>query len=319
MKSSKIEPNLLDKAGSNALHRAARYNRFNVILPFVQFYSDHEEKWESMLEFKDAFGRSALLVAARRGHAKFVRTMLENGADAETFSNNGLTVMTSAARQGHDNVVKCLVECGVSVDQGDKYNKTALHHASYAGHINVVKTLIENNASVAHLNHLSASPLVQACVGGHVEIVKILLKHGGHDVETSIKPERVAKCHLFLDIAKLLRDSKNQDDLKPMSRVEFRNFMKSINGAREYFKRALKKEANEGLYSSTYMSTITFMRCCEVMDKLQDILVSRLMIRQDGDRAPEVSWESLEEHSPEHNNKNDNASWVLPSYPLDLE
>ena len=101
LSSAKIEPNLLDKSGSNALHRAARYDRFNVIEPFIQYYSNQKKsKQVSPLEFKDAFGRTALLVAARRGNARFVRTMLENGADAEAFSNNGLTVMTSAARQG---------------------------------------------------------------------------------------------------------------------------------------------------------------------------------------------------------------------------
>ena len=182
-----------------------------------------------------------------------------------------------------------------------------------------MKVLIKNNANVVHLNHLSATPLIQACVGGHVEIVKILLENGGDDVKTSIKPERVAKCHLFLDIAKLLRDSKNEGALKPMSRIKMRNYMKSIDGARQYFQRALKKEANEGLYSSTYMSTITFTRCSELLDHLQDVLVSRLMIRQDGDRAPEVSWQSLEKDAPEKNIKKGLASWVLPTYPLDLE
>lgn len=321
LSSSKIEPDLLDKSGSNALHRAARYDRFNVIRSLVQYNSkndDNEEEEEIKpvidMESKDAYGRTALMIASRRGNANFVRTMLENGADVDTFANNGLTVMTSAARQGHLNVVKCLIECGVNVDQEDKYHKTALHHACYAGHLEVVKVLIENGSNITHLNHVSASPLVQAVVGGHVEIVKLLLKHGGDDVETSIKPERVARCHLFLDIVKLIRDSKGMEKMKPMSRVEFRNYMKSIDGARQYFKRALKKEANESLYSSTYMSTITFVRVSELLDALQDVLVKNLMCGQSGDRAPTLKWKTLEKLKGDKD-----LSWVLSSYPLELE
>jgi len=327
LSSPKIEPGLLDKSGSNALHRAARYDRFKVIESFVELKcvnqlrhkeekegEKKEKKVNDILESKDAFGRTALIVAARRGNVRFVRKILEHGADADTFSNNGKTVMTNAARQGHANVVKCLLEYGVDVDQLDKFNKTALHHASFAGHVDVVKVLIENGANVGHLNHLSASPLVQACVGGHVEVVRLLLKHGGYDVETSINPELIARCHLLLDIAKLLRDSKGLGEMKPMTRVEFRNYMKSIDGARQYFQRSLKKEANENLYSSTYMSTITFVNCTQVLDRLQDTLVSRLMSGESGDRAPEVSWKSLEDLGTHKE-----PTWVLPSYPLDLD
>ena len=58
-----------------------------------------------------------------------------------------------------------------------------------------------------------------------------------------------------------------------------RNYMKSIDGARQYFQRALKKEANEGLYSSTHGYDYVFVD--ELLDHLKDILVSRLMVRQD--------------------------------------
>ena len=73
MSSAKIEPNLLDKSGSNALHRAARYDRFNVIEPFLQYYSNQKKsKQVSPLEFKDAFGElgGEKLKTAPRGFSR---------------------------------------------------------------------------------------------------------------------------------------------------------------------------------------------------------------------------------------------------------
>ena len=57
-------------------------------------------------------GKTALMIAAERGHEKTVKTLLAKGADPNAKSNNGKTALAYAREAGKKNIVKVLEKAG---------------------------------------------------------------------------------------------------------------------------------------------------------------------------------------------------------------
>ena len=82
------------------------------------------------------FGASMLHAAAKGGHERVVRFLIENNAPISILNGVHLSVMQIAAENGHLNVVKTLYEAGAVADQ------TALHHAAANNRLDVVNFLL---------------------------------------------------------------------------------------------------------------------------------------------------------------------------------
>ena len=83
------------------------------------------------------FGASMLHAAAKGGHERVVRFLIEKNARISILNGVHLTAMQTAAENGHLNVVKTLYEAGAVADQ------TALHHAAANNRMDVVNFLLE--------------------------------------------------------------------------------------------------------------------------------------------------------------------------------
>ena len=97
-------------------------------------------------DLQDSYGRTALLLAAERGHDAVVKLLLKTGkVDVESKDEYGRTPLSWAAEEGHEAVVKLLLETGkVDVESKDKYGRTPLSWAAREGHEAVVKLLRPN-------------------------------------------------------------------------------------------------------------------------------------------------------------------------------
>ena len=83
------------------------------------------------------FGASMLHAAAKGGHERVVRFLIEKNARISILNGVHLTAMQTAAENGHLNVVKTLYEAGAVA------NQTALHHAAANNRMDVVNFLLE--------------------------------------------------------------------------------------------------------------------------------------------------------------------------------
>ena len=83
------------------------------------------------------FGASMLHAAAKGGHERIVRFLIEKNARISILNGAHLTAMEIAAEHGHLNVVKTLYQAGAVADQ------TALHHAAANNRMDVVNFLLD--------------------------------------------------------------------------------------------------------------------------------------------------------------------------------
>jgi polysaccharide export outer membrane protein len=71
-------------------------------------------------------------------------------------------------------VVKLLLDNGANVNTISKDGLTAAHMAAYAGNIDTMKILIASGANIDILDKSRNTPLLEAAQQGHVEIVRLL-------------------------------------------------------------------------------------------------------------------------------------------------
>lgn len=128
-----------------------------------------------------------LIVAARYGHNKVVRMLLDKfKPDLEqegTVKFNGYVIegasaLWAAAGAGHLSVLKTLVKAGANVNHQTKTNSTPLRAACFNGRLDIVKYLIDHQADINIPNTFNNTCLMIASYKGHLDIVNFLLDKG---------------------------------------------------------------------------------------------------------------------------------------------
>jgi len=132
---------------------------------------------------RDQWGRTALYLAAEKGHKEDVELLLEHGADVNAKDTRNRTALLYPAEKGHKEVVELLLEHGADVNAKDNWDWTPLHSSAEEGHKDIVELLITEGANVNARDRGSRTPLHYAAEKGHKKIVGLLLAHGA-DVNT---------------------------------------------------------------------------------------------------------------------------------------
>lgn len=126
-----------------------------------------------------------LIVAARNGHAKVVRLLLEHyrvqtqqtgTVRFDGYVIDGATALWCAAGAGHFEVVKLLVSHGANVNHTTVTNSTPLRAACFDGRLDIVRYLVENNANISIANKYDNTCLMIAAYKGHTDVVRYLLE-----------------------------------------------------------------------------------------------------------------------------------------------
>ena len=115
---------------------------------------------------------SAYLFAGARGKLPILRLALAHGADLRSTNRFGGTALTPAAERGHVEAVRLLIDAGVDVNQVNRLGWTALLEAiilSSGGpaHQDIVRQLIAAGADVNLADHDGVTPLAHAVRRGH--------------------------------------------------------------------------------------------------------------------------------------------------------
>jgi hypothetical protein len=151
--------------------------------------------------------------ASCKDDAEQLRRLIEQGADVNARSRDGLTPLIMASLKGKTTVVKLLVEYGADVNAQDNNGWTPLAYALDRSTVSafvtrlkykfrsmssdqavfmhysflapkfdntIAKLLISNGADVTHVWALDMTPLLSAVFSGNVEIVELLLTKGAN-------------------------------------------------------------------------------------------------------------------------------------------
>ena len=125
-------------------------------------------------------GHTALNLATISRHTQIVRSLLEAGADPDLTTHSGYTPLHIAAARDAD-IVNLLIDHGANVHIFDNEGHSALTEAARNGLEDIVESLLEKGVDVNALSPNGGrdySPLMCASEGGHARIVEILLARG---------------------------------------------------------------------------------------------------------------------------------------------
>jgi len=124
-------------------------------------------------------GSTVLMGVSISGPADLARLLVERGANVNAkFPRNGMTVLMFAGDTGHTEIVELLIEKGADVNARDNHGVTALISAAAAGHSDVVRFLIEKGAGVNAKNNHGETALSRASKYNRTEIVELLRQAG---------------------------------------------------------------------------------------------------------------------------------------------
>lgn len=128
-------------------------------------------------------GLSALHCAAAQGALSCVRLLLEANADphARSAGMGKRTLLHAAAVRGHPDIIVELLRHGVHVDARDAERTTALHIAATIGDCGVTLRLLDSGADVNARNVKGDTPLHLACMTLQHRLVTLLLQGGADD------------------------------------------------------------------------------------------------------------------------------------------
>lgn len=160
------EVNIVDNAGSSALHWAVLQNHSQVVdllinMPQIDINIRNTGPKE------ERSGQSPLIYAAQQGNVGIVKSLISAGADLTIVSDGGKTALHHAVAEGHVAVVELLIENGMDVD------------------------LVEADPAAGDDNYDDLSAVMLASIKDDVKILDIVLRHS-RDINCSCRKGRTA-------------------------------------------------------------------------------------------------------------------------------
>ena len=138
-------------------------------------------EWGADIAASCDFG-TALHVAARRGGAMAIATLLECGADIVAGEGVQGTALHDAARGGHIAAIRILLEGGADIEAQNNSGETALHTAAGHRETNAIRTLLEGGADIEARDNSGETALHVAVLYGFQKsepaVVQALLERG---------------------------------------------------------------------------------------------------------------------------------------------
>ncbi|EDO44676.1 predicted protein, partial [Nematostella vectensis] len=138
-----------------------------------------------------------LHLAARNGHLKCLKILVDAGADTEIRSSQGQTAREIAIAEGKYEcanflrTVEALYGCFLFF-----YLLFSAYRAAYGGFFEITKLLLEHGADGSPNTFSGMTPLYGACLKHHADVVWLLAKTMPHHVNTATKMEKMTPLHV---------------------------------------------------------------------------------------------------------------------------
>ena len=127
------------------------------------------------------FGYMALIIAAREGHSEIVSALLaDQRVDPNHLDGYGYTALIWAARNGHSDIVRALLtDPRVDPNHSNPRGNTALIIAARYGHSNIVCALIDDPRIDLSCADQAKKAIIAATEKEHDKTLRLLLKFTG--------------------------------------------------------------------------------------------------------------------------------------------
>lgn len=131
-----------------------------------------------LLQASGAFANDALLHAAQRGDAMEAQRLIKAGAAVDYRDARGRTPLLIATDQNHIALARLLVAAGADVNARDQINDTPYLLAGARGRVEILKLTLANGADLRSVNRFGGTAMTPAAHYGHVDAVQVLLAAG---------------------------------------------------------------------------------------------------------------------------------------------
>jgi hypothetical protein len=139
------------------------------------------KKYPQAIDAVDAWGRTALYLAAGAGDLNLVELLLTAEADVNAADKGGDTPLHEAVFRGYEEVARLLLARGADINAANQAGVTPLHYAAGLGRRSLVELLLDKGAALNARTVGGLTPLSAARRGRHLAVAALLVERGGID------------------------------------------------------------------------------------------------------------------------------------------
>ncbi|MHA7841004.1 MAG: ankyrin repeat domain-containing protein, partial [Gammaproteobacteria bacterium] len=170
----------VDEDGNTALHLASAVSGDVLTVSWLLVLESCD------IEHCGAYGRTAFLLAAERGHLEVLQLLQEKGADIHSMDEKGNNALhLASAVSGDVSTVSWLLGLkGCDIESRGRYGRTAFLCAAHKGQLKVLKFLQGQGAAIDAVDKNGDTALhLASAVSGDVSTVSWLLGLDAYDIE----------------------------------------------------------------------------------------------------------------------------------------
>jgi ankyrin repeat protein len=165
--------------------------------------------YKSMVTITNNSRITALHAAIIRNNNKFIRVLVERGADINAQDEEGNTPLILALlcneEEVKDETIECLIDCNSKIMIANKDGTTPLHAAVFRNNIKFIKALIERGADINARDEFQATPLLYTLEYNRrcddIPVIACLLQNGA-DINARDKYDKTVLHHAVEDLYK---------------------------------------------------------------------------------------------------------------------
>ena len=162
----------------------------------LQLIQENEPK--ELLPLTASNGKSALMVAAKKGDMQLVETLVGFGANVNEMTETQGTPFMFAILGNHKDIAQWLLDRGADVNTVGSNGWTALTIAAAKGQVRLLQWLIEQDAATQVRDVYRFTPLMRAVSNGHLDAAAVLLSLVETDVDARDEYDNTSLHHAVL-------------------------------------------------------------------------------------------------------------------------
>ena len=136
------------------------------------------------VNIQDQSGKTALMIASKKGHKEFVKSLISNRAEIDIQDNEGSSALMIACIEGHITCVLSLIRNGANIELQDNEGRSALMRlcdndpctGNVTAHYDILQHLLQIGANVNFQDQLGKTALMIAIARGNAKFAETLLR-----------------------------------------------------------------------------------------------------------------------------------------------